>query len=249
MNQVRKIEANQSPYDIVRSNYKTADILSRYNINYCCGAKIPVTDICETMGIDVTKLVHELNMAVNTMPSITLINTGTWTLHFLVDYTINIHHVYLRQNLPVVMSYLDRFKANHGESFKYVDQLIDNIKKLTSQLFTHMDEEESIIFPYIKQIHSAHLHKENYAGLLVRTLKKPVDNLSRTQQHGLNATLLECRNLTNSYTVTEKSCLHHKVTFAKLRELDDNLTQHLYLENEIIFPRAISIERELLENS
>jgi regulator of cell morphogenesis and NO signaling len=52
--------------------------------------------------------------------------------------------------------------------------------------------------------------------------------------------------LTNDYTPPSNACVSHKVTFSKLRELDNDLMQHMHLENNILFPRAIEMEKILL---
>jgi regulator of cell morphogenesis and NO signaling len=57
--------------------------------------------------------------------------------------------------------------------------------------------------------------------------------------------LLTLRGLTNNYEPSPRACITHKVALAKLKELDADLVQHIYLENEILFPKAIAIEKEL----
>lgn len=241
-----RINSYQSPNEIVRNNYRTADVFAFYKINYDYGVTISLREICNTLGLNEELIIVELEMATIVLPSISMNNANKWSLDFLVDYTINIHHLYLRQNLPLVATFLTRFRDKHPDRFQHIDQLIENMQTLTTLIHAHMEEEENIIFPYVKQIYNAKLHNQAYAGLLVRTLKKPVDNLSRTQQLGLKMKLAECRKITDNFSVPLDSCLHHHVTFAKLKDLDENLAQHLYLENEVIFPRAVALERDLL---
>jgi len=62
----------------------------------------------------------------------------------------------------------------------------------------------------------------------------------------VNTALRRIRQLTNCYTAPENACLSHRVVLSKLREIDNDLVQHLYLENDILFPKAIAMERELL---
>jgi regulator of cell morphogenesis and NO signaling len=58
--------------------------------------------------------------------------------------------------------------------------------------------------------------------------------------------LQRMRELTNNYTPPENACLAHKVTFLKLKEMDTDLIEHIHLETNILFPKAIAMEKELL---
>jgi len=60
--------------------------------------------------------------------------------------------------------------------------------------------------------------------------------------------LRKFRMLTNDYIAPTNACVSHRVSFAKLRELDNDLTQHIHLESNILFPKAIAIEKDLLKN-
>ena len=242
-----EIVLRNSVQEIVKEDYRTADIFHQYGINYCCGARISLEDVCENLGLNIDTIRRELEFATRSTPALSFTNVHQWHLDFLLDYIINIHHVYLRQNLPLVNEYMVRFKESHGMQFKFLDELCYEVQKLHTRFISYLDEEENIIFPYIRQINSAHLHNENYAGLLVRTLKKPVGNIYKSQQHELNLLLSECRRIADNYVTPEKTCITHKVCFAKLAELDNNITHYIYIENEILFPKTISLEKYLTE--
>ncbi len=112
----------------------------------------------------------------------------------------------------------------------------------------HMKKEEEIYFPYIKQIYHAHKHRESYARLLIRTLRKPLEEVMLKEHETTRSNLHKLRTATNNYTPPEKACITHKVTFAKLKELDKDLVQHIHLESNILFPKAIKMEQELLQD-
>jgi regulator of cell morphogenesis and NO signaling len=109
---------------------------------------------------------------------------------------------------------------------------------------THREEE--VLFPYIRQIAHAHKGKESYAVLLVRTLRKPVDDTMYKGHETVASSIFSIRKLTNTYLTPENVCTSHKVILAKLKELDNDLSQHFYLEQSILFPRAVAIEKEVL---
>ena len=98
----------------------------------------------------------------------------------------------------------------------------------------------------IDQITHAYAQDEPYAVLFAETLRKPLQATMRQEWERINSLVRQMRQLTNDYTIPENACVTHKVTFLKLQELDNDITQHLYLENAILLPRAIKIEKELL---
>ena len=125
-------------------------------------------------------------------------------------------------------------------------ELRDFFVGLVKDIIPHLDQEEKIIFPYIKQIAHAHQSKESYASLLVRTLRKPVENLMHHEDEKLAQYLHRFRKLTNHYSIPSNAGVAYRTCMAKLNELDNDLTQHIHLENNILFPKAIQMEQELL---
>lgn len=232
--------------DIVSADYRTADVFRKYGIEYCCGGKYPLHIACEMNGINEEQLLKELNEAVREQNTSNTLNFSSWHIDFLTDYIVNVHHQYLRMALPRVQDYVDRFASGHSKKFTYLDDLQRSVRQLNRNFLPHLQHEEEIIFPYIRQIGHAYYSKEPYASLLVRTLRKPVQEIMENEHDTTTSLLGRIRGLTNSYTSPANACISHKVTFAKLNELDNDLSQHIHLENDILFPKAIAMEKELL---
>jgi regulator of cell morphogenesis and NO signaling len=91
----------------------------------------------------------------------------------------------------------------------------------------------------------AYNNKEAYAGLQVRTLSKPVEELIKHNHDLMTEYLQRIREITGNYEPPAGACIAHKVVYALLDELDRDLSQHLYLENDILLPKAIAMEKEL----
>ena len=153
----------------------------------------------------------------------------------------------VQKSVHPAKEYLARFAEGHSKKFPYVIELAATFNNLVNEILPEIGEEENIIFPYIRQVSHAYNSKAPYAGLLVRTLRKPVKNMTQSKHQSVYMNLLRMRELSNHYTPPENACPNHKVTFQKLNEIDDDLIQHLYLENSVLFPKAVSLEKELLE--
>lgn len=125
-----------------------------------------------------------------------------------------------------------------------VARLFEQLKK---ELLPHIQHEEDTIFPYICQVVHAWENNDTYGRLLVKTLRKPLGVMMKHEEDVLSALTLKIRLLTNNYAVPDRACVSHQVALARLKELDNDLMQHIFLENEVLFPRAIKIEQELLK--
>ena len=233
--------------DLVMKDYRVSAIFRKYNINYCCSGKIPLQAACELYKVDIDVLKKELNDTMRVIQVSSSIDFKNWSIDFLVDYVINVHHAYLVINLPEITDILERFIKGHPSKYPYLPELMKSFNQLCGELVPHLEQEEKVIFPYLKQIVHAYESREPYAGLLVRTLRKPIEAVLIQEQDDIEKYLYDFRKLTNNYTAPPGACITHKVALAKLKELDADLVQHIYLENEILFPKAIQVEKELKE--
>ena len=243
----RSINGNQTVASIVNNDYRAADVFRKYEIEYCCGGKFPLSVACEMKGVNVEEVIRELNESVREVNTSNTLDFNGWPIDFLTDYIVHVHHHYLRKALPVVREHVNRFAEGHRKKFAYLDELQHTIQHLNRSFIPHLEQEEEIIFPYIRQISHAYNSRESYASLLVRTLRKPVEDIM-AHEHDVTGKLIhKLRELTQHYTTPESACISHRVTFQKLREVDNDIVQHLHLENNILFPKAIAMEKELLQ--
>lgn len=233
--------------DIVASDYRTADVFKRYGIEYCCVDNQSLTSVCQMKGLDTKAVISELRVAVRETNISNSIRYGEWHIDFLTDYIVNVHHQYLRNAIPPLKDYIEELYKSHKAEYPYLNDIHKLVASMSRQFTPHMKHEEEIIFPYIRQIAHAYYSKESYASLLVRTLRKPIEDVVEQEHELIADTLIELRLITNHYTPPENACLSHKVAFSKLKEVDTDLVQHMFLENDVLFPRALAMEKELLE--
>src|SRR6188768_2189805 len=245
---IYKIEASSFVTDIVIRDYRTADVFRKYDIDFCCGGKWPLDIACQNKNLNTEDVIRELQKIVSQSTSNAAIDFDSWEVDFLVDYIYNVHHRYLKKALSETNDQVNKFLEEHRKKFPELQEIETIMNQFMKEFPPHMKQEEEIFFPYIKQIHHAYKHRESYARLLIRTLRKPIEEVM-IKEHNITASSLQrLRKITNNYTPPEKACITHKVTFAKLKELDKDLVQHIHLESNILFPKAIKMEQELLED-
>ena len=235
--------------EIVMQNYRTAAVFQKYGIDYCCAGRSPLDKACELTGTDPAGLEKDLRKALRhfRLPSSTAFQD--WSVPFLIDYILFIHHEYEKRALPALHADVQEFTKGHQKKFSYLPALENELAAFHEDLFAHLRQEEEIIFPYIRQLDDAFRKKEPYARLLVRTLAKPLARIGLAENKMTERALRIFRELTNSYRPAGETCITQFVILSRLKELEEDLLQHLFLENDILFPKAIAMEKLLLEET
>lgn len=244
--QMPEIDESRPVTEFVQADYRTSAVFEKYNIDFCCGGKISLRQACEIRSLDIDLLKKELFEITRSLQASALSEWGNWTIDFLVDYIQNIHHAYLVRALPLTGELLERFVRGHSTKYAWLPALLSLFRDLENKILPHLEQEETIFFPYIRQIAHAHASRESYAALLVRTMRKPLEEIMNDEHDYVSRFLTQCREWTNNYIVPPDACLTHKVCLLKLKELDNDLLQHIYLENDVLFPRALLMEKEML---
>jgi regulator of cell morphogenesis and NO signaling len=239
------IDPLQPVSEIVRSNFRTADVFTKYGINYCCGGQFSLADACSTRNIDYRQMAIELEDATRSVKLPSSLQFSEWKLDFLADYILNVHHAYLKQAIPSLESVLNVFVAGHKGKYPELIDLQEIFTELTRVLMPHIQHEDEIIFPYIKQIDAAHRRNEPYGNLFVKTLRKPLTCIEIVHDE-VSGLLLELKSYTRDFNYPDSACTNHQVIFHKLREFYDDLQQHMHLENNLLYPKAKEIELHLL---
>lgn len=233
--------------EIVRNDYRTADVFKKWGINFCCGGNLTLIETCATKDLDLTVIEAELQSATRDIRIPNTINYNQWPIDFLIDYILNVHHAYLNSVIPQIQSALVSFVPGHKKKYPHMEKVQEAFDDLASELKDHMQKEEQVIFPYLKQVSNTLKNREVYGPLFVRLLKKSLNDITVNDHLRIEALLLQLRNETESYTFSPDACTRYQVIYRQLKEFDDDLVQHKHLENNILFPKGVRLEKELLE--
>jgi regulator of cell morphogenesis and NO signaling len=232
--------------EIVRQDYRTADVFKKWQLNFCCGGEIALKSLCESKQLDFDRVVYELQEATRDMKISSQIHFQDWKIDFLIDFITRVHHDYIYQVLPPLKTALEAFALTHTHKFPELVNLVELVDKLSNKLIVHNKHEDEIIFPYIRQMYSAYKRNEAYGNLFVRTLRKPLNTVEKDQRE-ISELLSSLSRITSDFQAPAKVCSTYEVLLSKLKELHENLLQHQYLERDILFPKAIEIEQKLLQ--
>jgi regulator of cell morphogenesis and NO signaling len=231
---------------IVRKDYRAADVFKRHGINYCCGGAVLLQEACAAKGVDPEAVAAEIGRACTAVLLPASLQYASWRTDFLIDYIRNIHHESLRVHLPLLEGSLLSFAGSHQKQHPVLGEVVEAFQALSSLLEQQNRQEEETIFPYISQLDSACRGREAYGSLFVRTLRKPLRELEK-EQVKVGSLLEKLRALTGGYAFDEKACTNHRVVYQKLRDFDQDLVQHKHLEHNVLFPKALAMEQQLLQ--
>lgn len=241
-----RIDPSSSVQEIVSAHYGTAAIFRKYDIEYCCGARWPLETVCLMKGVELEGLLRELKDAIRTIELPRNLPYENWSIDFLTEYIINIHHQYVHQTVPDLGQALGDFAEEHSKNYPVYAAVRSHYRTLEEGIYPSMAQEENVIFPYLRQVADAFTRKDPIAGLFIKTLRKPVEKVMNNERDMLINAVTGFRKLTNNYEIPPKACTSHGVVLARLKALDNELMQHVRLEHQILLPRVIEMEKQLL---
>lgn len=231
--------------EMVANDYRKAEVFKRFGIDFCCGGKDPLDKTCNKKGIDQAEVIQALNALDEPQQMRFSKDYNNWDIGILADFIINNHHKYVNESLPLLDEYSTKVARVHGRSHPEVIEISSLFQAVANELSMHMDKEETILFPYIRQMsmvkHLGELLPVSPFGTIKNTI-----NIMEMEHESAGENMRAINELSNGYNPPEGACNTYKVLYAKLQEFENDLHQHVHLENNILFPKAINLESALL---
>ncbi len=200
-------------------------VFARHGIDFCCGGGVPLSKACDKRDLSVDRVIDEIRDELETSSD----DPATWDeapLPGLIDHILATYHRPLDAELPRIEGMAVKVHAVHGEKDpERLADLVATFKALKADLEPHMQKEEQILFPMILGGNGA------MAGGPVQVMR-----------HGhaqAGALLRRLRELTDDYTVPKEACNTWTALWHALADLERSLHEHIHLENNILFPRAL----------
>ena len=234
---------NMTVAEVVTKNIKTADVFKKNGIDFCCGGNVSVKEICEKKSVDYEKLKAQIE-AIETKVERNL-NYDSWDLDFLADYIVNTHHKYVTEANDLIAQYSNKVAKVHGNHNPEVVEINDLFMAIANELNMHMHKEEMILFPFIRQLAKAKKSEQNIEPPHFGTIQNPI-NMMEMEHNDAGDIMKKIAELSNDFTPPEYACNTYRALYAKLEEYQNDLFEHIHLENNILFPKAIKLEQELI---
>jgi regulator of cell morphogenesis and NO signaling len=171
---------------------------------------------------------------------------NNWELDFLTDHILNVHHNYVEQNIPLILTYCEKVAKVHGKTHPEVIKIRDLFYQIAGELASHLKKEELILFPFIKKAVKAEKEGSSLQRPPFGTAENPV-RMMEAEHESAGELFKEIARLSDGYTAPEGACNTFRAMYAKLDEFEQDLHLHVHLENNILFPKALELERKVVK--
>lgn len=200
-------------------------VFARHGIDYCCGGGKPLAEACSKAGVETEQILTEIEKELH-VPDPSVERWGEAPLSDLVDHILSTYHRPLDEELPRLEAMARRVHTVHGDKDpKMFSELLSVYLALKSELDGHMAKEEGILFPMIQQ------GQGQQGGGPIAVMQD--------EHVSAGAALRRLRELTGDYEVPAGACNTWRALWHGLAALEESLHQHIHLENNILFPRAL----------
>ncbi|MEP0711001.1 iron-sulfur cluster repair di-iron protein [Algoriphagus sp.] len=230
--------------ELVAQDYRFATVFQKNKIDFCCQGNRTIEEACDKKNVSSEALLNELAEAVQT-------NNGSgtdfnsWPLDLLATYIEKKHHTYVEKRITEIKPLLAKIVKVHGAEHPELLEVEELFIGSAGELTAHMKKEEFVLFPFVKKLVAASEGNSEVAPGHFGTVANPVAMMM--EEHAAEGERFrKIAELTNDYTPPVGACTTYMVTFALLKEFEQDLHLHIHLENNILFPKAIELEKSLI---
>jgi regulator of cell morphogenesis and NO signaling len=217
-------------------------IFETLGIDYCCGGNRTLDEVCRASNLALETVMRSLTQTQQSLP--VNLQTQDWqqtTLVALLAYIVDKHHHFTRSELTRLEGLINKVCSVHGQNHPELLKLRRLFQTVREDLLPHMLKEEEVLFPYIEQLEKAVSDSQTVEQPFFGTVQNPV-RMMMFEHDTVGEILVEMRKVTNNYTVPPEGCISYRTLYQALQDFEYDLHQHIHLENNLAFPRAIEIE-------
>ena len=224
---------------------QTTRVFEEFKIDYCCGGRKPLAEACEKAGADTDAVLTKLN-TLFASSSAEADWIGNADLPKLIDHILDKHHVYTKNELTALAPLMDKVARVHGENHRELADLKQKFEELSDDLFPHMMKEETVLFPYIDSLSRSVAKGQLPPMPPFGSVEHPV-GMMMLEHETVGDILRRMRELSNDYAPPPDACPSFTGLYYRLADLERDLHEHIHLENNVLFPKALEIEKSALQ--
>ncbi len=230
--------------ELVAKDYRYATVFQKNKIDFCCQGNRTIEEACEKKKVNIDSLLSELTVAAQVNDNST-IDFNSWPLDLLADYIQKKHHRYVESRITEIKPLLAKIVKVHGEMHPELLEVEELFLGAAGELTAHMKKEEFILFPFVKKLVQADEAKSELTPGHFGTVANPIA-MMMDEHSAEGERFRKIAALTNDYTPPKDACTTYMVTFSLLKEFEQDLHLHIHLENNILFPKAVELEKALI---
>lgn len=200
-------------------------VFARHDIDFCCGGGRLLGEVCAKRGLDAGRVIEEIQHEIDAAP-FTPERWDTAPLGAVIDHILTEYHRPLGEELRRLEGMARKVLSVHGEKDpERLGELLRVFAAMHGELLDHMAKEEGVLFPMIRNGQGA--MADGPVGVMLH------------EHDTVAAALRRLRELTNNYEVPAEACTTWRALWHGLAALEDDMHQHIHIENNILFPRAL----------
>jgi regulator of cell morphogenesis and NO signaling len=220
-------------------------VFEKLKIDYCCGGNVPLGQACSSAGVDIDDVMKMLEEAGQSEKQETeAMDFQHASLTQLIGYIHDKHHVYTKHEMTRLESLIWKVIGAHGKNHPELSTLADQFQRICADLKPHMFKEEQVLFPYIVELERSVVQEGSVPTAPFGTVNNPI-HMMMMEHDAAGDLLRELRQTSSNYTVPADGCISYSTLYEALEAFELDLHQHIHLENNILFPRAIEMEKKL----
>ena len=216
-------------------------VFENLGIDYCCGGKRSLADACAAAGIPLDDVEKSLATISVSDPQLDGSSFLTAPLAELINHIVEKHHVFTKTEMTRLNALLDKVYSVHGQNHPELEKIRLLFQTLSAELEPHMMKEERFLFPFIIGMEDAVDQKRPVQVPFFVTVANPV-RMMMLEHDGAGELLKQMREASSDYAVPTDACISYQTLYQALDAFEKDLHQHIHLENNILFPRAVEIE-------
>jgi regulator of cell morphogenesis and NO signaling len=229
--------------EVAVENPAATRVFEKFGIDYCCGGNQLLDQACAKAGIAVDEILDAIEMEEEATRAAQLVRDWqSEPLSDLVAHIKNTHHKYTREETVRLSALLQKVCSVHGKNHPELFEIQSTFGALAQELTTHLMKEERVLFPYIVRMEEAVIQREPLLPAPFGTVENPVAMMEHEHDAAGNA-LRAVRQTSNNFALPADACVSYRTLYGALQAFETDLHQHIHLENNILFPRAIAMEK------
>jgi regulator of cell morphogenesis and NO signaling len=235
--------------DIVSRSPATAVLFEKYQIDYCCGGHASLEASCQAKGITAAALLKEIQTLQTQEKQDE--KEHDWlheeSIDTVIDFILDTYHAPLKTELVSLQALVAKVARVHGERHPELSDMEAIVTALAMELTQHMQKEETILFPLMRQIYQKWLDDSApMPGHACGTVQNPIRVMEQEHDEAGRA-LRQLRDLSHEYQLPEDACASYKALYTRLEKLEQDLHRHVHLENYVLHPLAKKMEGDIQE--
>ena len=228
--------------DLALENPAAPRVFEKLGIDYCCGGSATLQQACDAAHLTLAEVLDSLDAAHSAAQASPIgRDWRTEPLSELIAYIQSTHHRYTREEIARLGPLFDKVCGVHGANHPELARLRSTFAGLASELTTHMMKEEMVLFPYVVRMEESAAANEPVLPSPFGSVRNPVQMMMHEHDNAGQA-LRELRHNSQGYTAPADACASFGALYRALAGFEADLHQHIHLENNILFPRAIEME-------